>query len=579
MTGRRSNDAESHGLLIRGGRIYTMDDANPIAEAVLVHDGRVVAVGARRDVERMARPGTATVDLDGAFAVPGLLDTHPHLLHYGTLEAPLVPIWDCRDHDEIVAALTERVGQLPPGEWLQATPVGEPHYFFRRSYRDLNEGILPDRRVLDRVSTQHPIAIQAWAPVRPSCMAFNSMALHRLGITRETPERVGNVWIEKDATGEPTGLVTGSVINYYGFDAFGDQMWRGMPFLNLEQLVPGTATAIETYHRQGVTGVYENHMMEPILIDAYRQLRREDKLKMRVLVSQEAESYGLPWSEPRGIQDFTALLEQAAGSIDLEDALLRFNGFTIMWDGYCFGGAQMMRSPYLDVYGRVTRGHRHITAEKAEYVVRFCAERRIRLNVLVMGTQAHDEMLGLLEGVAAECDISALNWVLVHATTIEPEQVARYRQLNFSCTTSMTFCWGEGDLIRRSMGSRVLKDLVPLRCFLDAGMAVGGGTDWGPKNPWEQLQLSLTHEFGESGYRNLGAHQRISRGEALAMLTRDAARVMRWNDIGAIAPGRHADIAIIDRDPIECPVDTLKDTRVLRTLFAGAAVYDSGHLS
>jgi predicted amidohydrolase YtcJ len=555
-----------------------MDDADTVAEAVLVHGGRVAAVGSRREVERMARPGAETLDLDGAVAVPGLLDTHPHLLHYGTLEAPLVPIWTCRDHDEIVARLAERAGQVPPGEWLQATPVGEPHYFFRRSYRDLNEGVLPDRRVLDRASARHPIVIQAWAPVRPSCMALNSMALHRLGITRETPDRVGNVWIDKDAAGEPTGLLSGSVINYYCFDALGEKLWRGIPFLSFEHLLPGTVRAIEAYHRQGVTGVYENHMMEPVLIDAYRRLRGHDALRMRVLLSQEAESYGMPWSEPRETQDFAALLEQAAAAVDLDDPILRFNGLTIMWDGYCFGGAQMMRAPYLDVYGRPTRGHRHIAVERAEQVVRFCAARRIRLNLLVMGTRAHDEVLALLESLTSEYDIPALNWVLVHATTIEREQVARYTRLNFACTTSMTFCWGEGELVRRSMGSRVLADLVPLRRLLDAGMPVSASTDWGPKNPWEQLQLSLTHEFGESGYRNLGHNQRISRVEALAMWTRDAARVMRWSDIGAISPGRHADIAIVDRDPVQAPVDTLKDTQVLRTLFGGVAVHDSGRL-
>jgi predicted amidohydrolase YtcJ len=140
-------------LLLRNGRIYTMDAADTVAQAMLIHGGRVAAVGSRRDVEQMARLGTATLDLDGAFVVPGLLDTHPHLLHYGVLEEPLIKIWDCRNYDEIVARIAARAGQQPPGEWLQATPVGEPHFFFCRSYRDLNEAILPNRWVLDRAST------------------------------------------------------------------------------------------------------------------------------------------------------------------------------------------------------------------------------------------------------------------------------------------------------------------------------------------------------------------------------------------------------------------------------------------
>ena len=89
------------------------------------------------------------------------------------------------------------------------TPVGEPHYFIRRSYRDLAEGALPDRHVLDRATRDHPVMIQAWAPVIPNVCAFNSTGLARLGLGPETPDRVQNVWIEKDSGGEPTGILRG----------------------------------------------------------------------------------------------------------------------------------------------------------------------------------------------------------------------------------------------------------------------------------------------------------------------------------------------------------------------------------
>ena len=573
-----SHAAEDSHVLIHGGPVYTMDARDSRAEAVLLSHGRVAAVGTRKDVEAMAPRSTKRLDVQGAAVLPGLIDTHPHLMHWGTLEQSLIDIRDCRDHAGIVARIAAEAGRTRPGEWLQTTPVGEPHFFHRRSYRDLEEGALPDRTVLDKASTAHPIVIQSWAPVRPGCMAFNSLALKKLGIGRDTPDRLGNVWIDKDAEGEPTGIVSGSVTNYYAYDEEGSRIWRKIPFVKFDHLAPGTLGAIRQYQAQGVTAVYENHMMEPLLIDAYRELRRNGALEMRVLVSQEAESYGLPWSEPRKMGEFAARLERAADSLDLADPVFRFNGISMMWDGYCYGGAQMMKAPYLDVYGRATRGHRHISREKAEYVMRFCAERAIRLNILAMGTQAHEEVLEMLERVSARRDIAPLDWVLVHGTTIEPEQLRRYKGFNFTATTSMTFCWGEGDLIRRSMGSRVLPDLLPLRRYFDCDMPLGGATDWGPKNAWEQIQLSLTHEFGESGYRNLGPDQRITRLQALAMMTRNAARVMRWDGIGSIAPGCQADIAIVDTDPIACPVEALGSTQVLRTLFSGRAVYDSGLL-
>jgi predicted amidohydrolase YtcJ len=208
----------------------------------------------------------------------------------------------------------------------------------------------------------------------------------------------------------------------------------------------------------------------------------------------------------------------------------------------------------------------------------FCAERRIRLNTMCMGYRANDENLALLEELAQRYDIPSLNWVLIHSVFTTEEQVRRYKRLNFSLTTSMSFCWGKGDAFRQRIGDHVLPDLIALRRFFDAGFLIAGATDWGPKNPWEQIQLALTHEFAGSGYRNNGPAQRVTREEAVSMWTRDAAAVLQWEGLGVLKPGAHADLIVVDRDPVSCPVEDIAGTRVLRTLVAGEAVHDSGDL-
>lgn len=128
------------------------------------------------------------------------------------------------------------------------------------------------------------------------------------------------------------------------------------------------------------------------------------------------------------------------------------------------------------------------------------------------------------------------------------------------------------------LGERVLPHLIPLRSLLDAGMTVACGSDWGPKNVFEQIALATTHRFCGSGRTNRGAAQAVTRAEAVAMWTRDAARVLGWDGIGTLAAGGHADLVVVDRDPLECAVDALPDTRVLRTVVAGSVVHDSGAL-
>ncbi|MGE0749965.1 MAG: amidohydrolase [Variibacter sp.] len=566
-------------VFYRNGVIFPFAQTNVAqpAAALLTEGQRVVAVGSEEDVGQVAARDAEQIDLHGATLLPGLIDAHPHLLHYGSLHEPLVDIQDAASHDEIVARIAARAKVTPPGEWIMTTPVGEPHYFIRRSYEDLAEGDLPPREVLDRASATHPIVIQAWAPRVPNVIAFNSLALAKLGIDRQTPDRVGNVWIEK-REGDPTGRLRGSVTNYYSYDEFANSLWLKIPFLKYEHLVPGTTTAMAAYNRMGVTTVYENHMMDRPLIDAYRELRASNALRVRVMASQEAESYGMPWSKPRTLEDFDRRLEDAAHSIEAADPYFRFNGVTIMWDGTCFPGGMMMSSAYIGPYGEHTCGFHNITPEKAERAMRFCAQRRLRLNTMCMGDRANEENLAMLERLAQDFDIRPLKWILIHSVFITPEQIKRYQRLNFDLTTSMSFCWGKGDLFREKIGDGRLDDLLPLRRFFDEGFAIAGSTDWGPKNAFEQIQLALTHEFCGSGYRNLGNGQRITREEAIGMWTWDAARVLQWDGIGRLSEGTWADLTIVDRNPFTCAVDDIAGTKVLRTVFDGTVVHDDGSL-
>ncbi len=141
--------------------VITCDANNTIAEAVAVTGGRIAAVGAEEYVRQVAGPDAEVVNLDGASVLPGFIDTHPHLMHFGVIAAPLVDLADAVDHADVAARVAAKAANVPAGEWVMTTPVGEPHYFLRRSYRDLTEGELPDRVVLDaaaritRCSSRH----------------------------------------------------------------------------------------------------------------------------------------------------------------------------------------------------------------------------------------------------------------------------------------------------------------------------------------------------------------------------------------------------------------------------------------
>src|SRR6218665_3155166 len=127
---------KAQSLILAGGTVNVFDAKTSVANAVLVEDGMVAAVGSLADVRSRAKSGTREIDIGNAAIFPGLIDTHPHLLHYGSLQEPLVDILDAKSHDDIVSRIRARADQTPAGEWIMTTPVGDPHYFIERAYRD-----------------------------------------------------------------------------------------------------------------------------------------------------------------------------------------------------------------------------------------------------------------------------------------------------------------------------------------------------------------------------------------------------------------------------------------------------------
>lgn len=565
-------------LLVQGGPILVLDGRTPPQEAIVLRNGRVAAVGTAEAMRIVAGPGAEHLDVRGCTVMPGLVDTHPHLLHFGVISYPLVDLADAKNHGDIVERIRKKAAEKEPGKWVFATPVGEPHYFLRRSYRDLEEGALPDRHVLDRATTAHPVMIQAWAPVIPNVCALNSAGLAALGITRDTPDRVENVWIEKDRQGQPTGILRGSVNIYYTNDRFMDSLLRDLPLLDPDAAFPGTKHAMSEYNRMGVTTVYEGHTMSPLEMEVYRVLRAEGALTVRVLMALESEIYGVPWAQPLSDEEFDNNLELALSMTDMSDDLCRCNGVTVSRGGPCWPGFIRMHETYRGPYGESTRGFTFVSGEKEERAIEYCACHGLRLNYIGTGYRDHDEFLDRAEAILARHPKAKRDWILQHVYLLKEEQARRYAGLGFQVTTSMSFSWAKGDLFAERMGEHVLQDLIPLRRLLDAGLTVGCGTDWGPKNIFEHIQLAQTHRFCVSGRQNLGPGQPVSRREALLMWTRDAARVLGWEGVGTLRPGNHADLIVVDRNPLTCDMDSLPGTQVLRTVFAGRTVYDSGEL-
>ena len=570
----RAGTEKPRRTLIHGGTVLPCDGVTAPQEALVIENGRILALGSVADMKSVAGRDPVLLDTEGATVLPGLVDTHPHAMHFSAIALPLVDLSDARNHADIVARIAQRAQITPKGEWIMCTPVGEAHYFIRRSYRNLEESRMPDRHVLDRASSEHPIIIQAWAPRIPNAVAFNSLALQRVGISHYTPGRVCNVWIEKDEHGMPTGVVTGSVTNYYTDDPYWLQVRShlgGAPPDSLWEAAGRVGMA--GMNALGATTIYESHVMEPAHVEGYRKLHRDGAMTCRVKTSLEAASQAFNPHYLPSEAELLATLRLALSSTDLDDPLLRHDGITIARSGPCFPGFMHWHEPFRSPYGDLITGYLFLPKRAEELVVDFCFEHGLRFNSVIGAPKEHDDLLHSIDRHPAAA-VRDRGWIVQHAIITCESHARRYAELGIKITTSKGFHWGKGDMYGGRLGRHVWKDLVPLRRFLDHGLQVGCGTDWGPRNIFEQIQLAVTCEFAGSGHRNLDAGQAITREESLLLWTRDAARVLDWQGIGTLAPGNHADMIFTDRNPLTCHIDDLPATTVLRTLLDGRSVFE-----
>lgn len=573
------SEADGRAVLFTNARVRTMEAKGaPEHEALVIKDGRVVGAGAGEEMASLAGSDAAKVDLDGRTVMPGLVDTHPHLIHWSGFMDAVVPLFDAKSHDDIVARIRKAAETTPEGEWISCSPVGEPHYFQRRSWRDLAEGQLPTREVLDAAAPNHPVWIQAWAPVNPNTTVFNTRGLRAIQISRNSPDQIGRVHVEKDASGEPTGRLSGPVNNYYNNEPWWDSILARIYVLTPDNFIRGALDGMADANRRGVTSIFEGHIMDWPLIDVYRAHRANGDLTTRVLCTPDGEPHGLATSVELTFDELHARLEQAYAVQDLSDDLLRVESFLCTRGGPIGPGMMIWHRHYRDAYGRWTNGLEFLPPEKGKAMVDFAASRGMRMNLISVADREHDIALSQLAAARKQWDFTDLGWILQHAYFMSDEHCKRYHDLGFHITTSMSFSWGKQHIFGERIGTDVLADLIPLQRELDHGLKVGCGSDWGPANRWEHVALATTHE-GVFGARNDSPAHAVSREDALTMWTRGAGEVLRWDGIGTLAPGAHADLIALDRDPMTCDVDALVDTDVQLTLLGGRPVHNAGALS
>ena len=551
-------------LILRNGRILTLDPARPEAEAFAVRGGRIVAVGADAEILRGRGRETRVVDAGGRAAMPGLFDAHPHMDREGLKARGGIPIGGLGSVAEIVEVVREAASRTPPGEWIVTMPMelapahGMPRYVSEPG--QLAEGRFPDRRDLDAAAPDHPVLIRSiwgWWGVPPFPSVANSAALALARIDRDTKAPHGTD-IERDASGEPTGVMRETnrapILEYTLFGC--------LPRFTFEDRLAAARTAPRLYNAAGTTAGYEGHGLTPAIIESYRRADEAGDLTVRLTTALSVPSARM---DDRGVGDWLRRWADRIAAPGTREGNLALDGLCLD-----FGDPNVARIVAAGYPYEQWAGHfyQSVAFDRLVEIATLSAGLGIRLACIAYDIEA---LLRAYEAVNAKIGIADRRWVIMHLTRATDDQLRRIKALGLIVTITPNFMY---HATTRLGLAELGAEGTPIRRVLDAGIPVALSSDNVPVSMFWAMWSALTRYSADLDTR-LG-ESFLTRAEVLRLIARTG-HMLSWDEDrrGAIAPGMDADFIVLDRDPLTCPEDEIRAIRPVRTFLAGDEVYSA----
>jgi len=550
----------SADLVFVNGAVYTVDAVRRWARAVAVSDGRIAAVGNDDDVRDLVGRGTEVIDLEGRMLLPGFQDAHVHPPVAGVemLQCDLHELWGLEAYLERIreyARAHPDVGWILGGGWsMDVFPGGTPT-------KDLLDEIVPDRPVFLPNRDGHG----AWV---------NSRALELAGITRDTPDpRDGR--IERDELGEPTGTLHEGAQSLVGDLA---------PEPAAAEWERGLLAAQSYLHSLGITawqdaivgGAYPS-------LDAYGAVAGRGGLTARVVGA-------LWWDRHRGLEQIPELIDARA-----QCAVGRFapTSVKIMVDGVCENFTAAVLDPYLDADGRPTenRGISFVEPELMKEVVTRLDAEGFQVHFHALAERAVREALDAVEAALAANGPGDRRHHLAHIQVVHPDDVPRFRDLGAVANAQPLWAAHESqmdDLTIPFLGEPRWRWQYPFGSLVRVGAVLAMGSDWSVSSPdpLEEIHVAVNRVMPEDYPYKVENREvflpdeRIDLATAIAGFTIGSAYVNHLDDVtGSIEVGKHADLAVVDRNLFAHPVEEISQATVQLTLVEGERVHASGDLA
>jgi predicted amidohydrolase YtcJ len=530
-------------LVLLNGKIWTVNEKQPEAEAVAALSNRIIAVGTSKDVRKFIGPQTRVIDLQGRRVVPGFNDAHVHFFNGGAGLAS-VQLRDAKTPQEFANRIGAFAAKIPTGRWIL-----EGNW----DHENWSPAQLPTRQMIDAITPQHPLFVQR---LDGHMALANSAALKLAGITKATPDPPGGV-IVRDEAGEPTGVLKDAAMN---------AVYKVIPDPSPAEITEAVKAAMRYAAENGVTSV-QDMSASPDVLSVYQQLLARDELTVRIYGHQPLSNW----------QRLASAGIRAAFGNDK----LKIGGLKGFADGSLGSTTAWFFAPYLDASNTSGLASDELVNETQmqERIVK--ADRAgLQLAIHAIGDKANNRILTMFAEAAKQNGARDRRFRIEHAQHLRPEEIKAFAAQKVIASMQPYHAIDDGRWAENRIGIERAKGTYAFRSLLDAGAILAFGSDWfvAPMEPLMGIYAAVTRRTLD-GKRPAGwvPEQKITVAEAIRAFTLGSAYAsFDETRKGSIEVGKLADLVVLSADILTINPVEIEKTRVVMTIFDGKIVYERG---
>jgi predicted amidohydrolase YtcJ len=527
-------------LIITGARIYTVDDARPLADAMAVRGGRVMFVGSERGALALKGASTRVLEFPGRTIVPGITDAHAHLLGLGR-SLTSVNLVGTRSYEEVVARVASRAKEVPPGTWVLGRGWDQNQWGDTR---------FPTHEALSRTVPNNPVALTR---VDGHALLANASTMALARVTASTRDPDGGR-IVRSAGGKPSGVFV---------DRATDLIERAIPAPSREESKQALLAAIAEANKWGLTGVHDAGESRQT-IDIFEELGRSGALSLRAYVMISDDSAAITQYFARGPQSA------------LYDGRLWIRSIKLYADGALGSRGAALLDHYSDDpnnFGLLVSKPEHlrqVAIEALRHGFQVCTH--------AIGDRGNRVVLDAYETALREVPVADHRFRVEHAQILNHDDIPRFAELDVIPSMQAVHQTSDMYWAGERLGPSRLYGAYAWKSLLATGVVIANGSDFPVEavNPLLSFHSAVTREDANN-WPPGGWHpeQRMTREEALKSMTIwPAYASFQESMLGSLTPGKLADFVVLDQDIMRVPAEEILRTHVIATYLAGTAVYE-----